>query len=216
MTLAAARPAQQPLERAREETVRQVVAFHGHLCPGLAIGIRVAEAAMRALGPRAEDEELVAVVETGMCAVDAIQFLTGCTLGKGNLIHVDHGKNAFRFWRRDRDGAIRIVVLPGAMARDPEYDRLRRRAREGTATPEERERLGQLRQQRSWEILSTPEEHLLRVDPCADPAPAPARVHESLVCAACGESVMETRIRRFDGRLLCIPCFERADRRWGT
>jgi formylmethanofuran dehydrogenase subunit E len=29
-----------------------------------------------------------------MCAVDAIRFLTGCTFGKGNLVHLDHGKNA--------------------------------------------------------------------------------------------------------------------------
>ncbi|NIT04240.1 formylmethanofuran dehydrogenase, partial [Candidatus Saccharibacteria bacterium] len=40
-----------------------VVEFHGHLCPGLAIGFRVARAALDELGQRAEDEELVAVVE---------------------------------------------------------------------------------------------------------------------------------------------------------
>jgi len=78
------------------------VAFHGHWCPGLAVGIRAAEWALREMG-RAADEEIVAVVETDMCGVDAIQFLTGCTFGKGNLIHRDWGKNAFSFYRR-RDG----------------------------------------------------------------------------------------------------------------
>ncbi|MBW2392561.1 MAG: formylmethanofuran dehydrogenase subunit E family protein, partial [Deltaproteobacteria bacterium] len=66
-----------------EEMIQKTVAFHGHMCPGLAIGIRAAEVALRDIGPHAHDEEVVAVVETDMCGVDAIQSLTGCTFGKG-------------------------------------------------------------------------------------------------------------------------------------
>ena len=76
------------------ETIDRVIKFHGHSCPGLAIGIRVSELALERLG-EPESGELIAVVETDMCGVDAIQFLTGCTFGKGNLIHKDHGKMAF-------------------------------------------------------------------------------------------------------------------------
>ncbi|MCX6690277.1 MAG: FmdE family protein, partial [Methanoregula sp.] len=40
------------------------VAFHGHSCPGLALGYRAAEYAMKALSAgRSEDEDLVAIVE---------------------------------------------------------------------------------------------------------------------------------------------------------
>lgn len=46
--------------------VDQVRRFHGHMCPGLAIGIRAAEAALDQIGPHAEDEEVVAIVETDM------------------------------------------------------------------------------------------------------------------------------------------------------
>jgi formylmethanofuran dehydrogenase subunit E len=56
-----------------EDIIRQAVAFHGHMCPGLAIGIRAAEVALRDIGPHAHDEEVVAVVETDMCGVDGIQ-----------------------------------------------------------------------------------------------------------------------------------------------
>jgi formylmethanofuran dehydrogenase subunit E len=63
----------------------------------LASGIRAAEWALTELCARSHDEELVAVVETDMCGVDAIQYLTGCTFGKGNLIHKDYGKNAFTY-----------------------------------------------------------------------------------------------------------------------
>ena len=62
--------------------------FHGHKCPGLATGFRVATEAMAKLGldgPEA-DEELVCVTENDSCAVDAVQVITGCTMGKGNLI----------------------------------------------------------------------------------------------------------------------------------
>ncbi len=68
-----------------QTTVADVTRFHGHMCPGLAMGIRAAEVALTEIGPHAEDEEVVAVVETDMCGVDAIQALTGCTFGKGNL-----------------------------------------------------------------------------------------------------------------------------------
>jgi formylmethanofuran dehydrogenase subunit E len=37
--------------------------FHGHMCPGLAIGIRAAEIALREIGPHPVDEEVVAIVE---------------------------------------------------------------------------------------------------------------------------------------------------------
>jgi formylmethanofuran dehydrogenase subunit E len=64
------------------ELIEKTIAFHGHSCPGLAIGIRAAELALRKLG-HADKEDVVAVVETDMCGVDAIQFLTGCTFRQG-------------------------------------------------------------------------------------------------------------------------------------
>jgi formylmethanofuran dehydrogenase subunit E len=48
------------------ETIKKVQEFHGHMCPGLAIGIRAAEAALELIGPHSKDEEVVAVVETDM------------------------------------------------------------------------------------------------------------------------------------------------------
>jgi formylmethanofuran dehydrogenase subunit E len=48
------------------ETVKQVQEFHGHMCPGLAIGIRAAEVALDEIGPHSADEEVVAIVETDM------------------------------------------------------------------------------------------------------------------------------------------------------
>ncbi len=93
------------------ELITQTISFRGHFCPGLAVGIRAAQWAIEEMG-KASDEEIVAVVETDMCGVDAIQFLTGCTFGKGNLIHKDFGKNAFTFYRRRDNKSARLVARP--------------------------------------------------------------------------------------------------------
>lgn len=46
--------------------VDHIQEFHGHMCPGLAIGIRAGEIALAQIGKHAKDEEVVAVVETDM------------------------------------------------------------------------------------------------------------------------------------------------------
>ncbi|MBA2296413.1 MAG: TraR/DksA C4-type zinc finger protein [Actinobacteria bacterium] len=191
-----------------EETLERIVDFHGHMCPGLALGIQASRIALREIGPHAGDEEVVAVVETDMCAVDAIQFLTGCTFGKGNLIHRDHGKNAYTFFRRSDGRAIRITGRPDAWQRDPEHLELFAKVRAGTATGPERERFRELHLQGSRRVLDMAPDQLFAVTPVDDRPPRKARIHASVPCASCGESVMETRIRRLAGRDLCLECFE--------
>src|SRR5512147_2395515 len=91
------------------DDLRNAIQFHGHLCPGLALGYRVAKAALRELGAdRPQDEELVAVVENDSCAADAIQFVTGCTFGKGNLVFRDYGKHVYTFYNRRNGKGVRI------------------------------------------------------------------------------------------------------------
>lgn len=191
------------------ETVDRVQQFHGHMCPGLAMGIRAAEIALDRIGPHAGDEEVVAIVETDMCGVDGIQFLTGCTFGKGNLIHKDYGKNAYTFCRRSDRKAIRVVTKPdGWGEKDPQWERLFAAVRAGTATAEERQRFGMLHVARAEQVLAAPIEDLYDVVEVSMPMPKRARIHSSLPCAECGESTMETRVRLFNGHQLCAPCFE--------
>jgi len=157
--------------------------FHGHMCPGLAMGIRAAEIALEHIGPHAGDEEVVAIVETDMCGVDGIQVLTGCTFGKGNLIHRDYGKNAYTFCRRSDGKAIRVLTKAQGWG---EGDRVARAER----------------------ILAAPIEDLYDVVEVSMAMPRMARFHASLACAECGEATMETRIRLFNGHQLCPPCFD--------
>src|SRR5512135_1143809 len=87
-----------------------VVDFHGHSCPGLALGYRVSLRTLREFKGRAEDEELVGIVENNSCAVDAVQVMTGCTFGKGNLIFRDNGKQVYTFIKRPSGRGIRISI----------------------------------------------------------------------------------------------------------
>ncbi len=81
------------------------VGFHGHQCPGLAIGFRAAEIAKAKMGLNfSQDEEIVCITENDACGVDAVQVITGCTMGKGNLIFKDTGKMAFTFINRKKWG----------------------------------------------------------------------------------------------------------------
>jgi formylmethanofuran dehydrogenase subunit E len=51
-----------------DDGFKKCLDFHGHICPGIAIGYRAAQVLMDRLGVRkAPDEERVAVVETDAC-----------------------------------------------------------------------------------------------------------------------------------------------------
>ena len=193
-----------------EQTLERVVEFHGHMCPGLAMGVQAAQIALREIGAHAKDEEVVAVVETDMCGVDAIQFLTGCTFGKGNLVHRDWGKNAYSFFRRSDGRAVRIVGRPDAWRRDPEHQELFSKVLTGQATPAERARFGELHVSESHKVLAFEPDELFAVQELDAAPPRKARILASVPCAECGEPTMETRIRRLDGRELCQPCFDAA------
>ncbi len=186
-------------ERARD--------FHGHMCPGLAIGIQAARIGIAVCG-HDSDEDVVAVVETDMCAVDAIQALMGCTFGKGNLVHRDYGKAAFTFFRR-RDGeSVRLLVRPDLhVLIDPEFAAARERLIAAPDDAQAKAILPELAARCAARMLARdPEELFSRTTP-QTPTPRRAAILLSLTCDHCGETMMESRSRRFAGRTLCIPCF---------
>ena len=193
--------------------IDEVIEFHGHWCPGLAIGIRAGEWALREMG-RAGDEEVAALTETDMCACDAIQVLVGCTFGKGNLFHLDYGKPAFSFFRRSDGKSARLVFEPGDFLQEEEniLALLSRKMREGVATAQDEEDRRILRERRARKIMEADFEQLYQVKE-AGPMPAKARVLESLRCESCGETAMESRTHRLLGRTLCRPCFRAEDSR---
>ena len=182
------------------------VKFHGHACPGLAIGYRVADFALKELGIRASDEELVAIVENNSCAVDAIQLLCGCTFGKGNLIFNDYGKQVYTFIKRPATEALRIAVKWEPPPEDPETEIMWQRYAEGDRSPEVTAAVQDRKARKMKAILESHTAELFAVKRIPAAMPEAARIYKSVTCARCGEKVMEPRTREIDGRLLCIPC----------
>lgn len=173
------------------EDLRAAAEFHGHLCPGLTIGYRATREALDRMGvSRAYDEELVCEVENDSCSVDAVQFLAGCTFGKGNLVYRDHGKQVFTFASRRRPGkAIRVSLRADALPSSSEV-----------ADPPRRREMAMER------LLTAPAEELFSITEVDYEPPAEAEIRASLPCEECGEPTMETRLVEKGGRRLCIPC----------
>ena len=165
-----------------------VIAFHGHSCPGLAIGYRMSTAALKHLSnTRSEDEEIVAIVENNACGVDALQYLSGCTFGKGNLIFKDYGKHVYTLFNRQSKKGVRVLLRDENI-----FENLRK----------DREKFIE------W-ILTVHEEDIVSLNEIEIDEPEPARIFKSVKCSFCKESVMETRTKEINGKLACIPCAEK-------
>lgn len=204
------------MDREYPQDLQEIIRFHGHVCPGLIIGYRAAKAALSCLGvERSEDEELVAIVETDACGIDAVQALLGCTLGRGNLIFHDHGKHVFTVISREKNMAFRIAMKSDALTeRTPEQEALLRKVRGGVALPAEQQAYEDFQKQRIGELLKKDEDSLFKIEPCVADIPEKARLFPSLVCQYCGERVMEPRARIRGGKTCCIPCAETYTRGW--
>ena len=188
-----------------DDDFQKAAEFHGHTCPGLAMGYRVAKY-VKEHYPRAKDEELVCIAENKSCSVDAIQSLLGCTAGKGNLILKDNGKQVFTVYSRDKDKALRIYFKGNVFKR---MEELRQKAVLGELGPEEKKEMEGLRSRVIEDILSAKDEDLLSVREVDIPAPEKARIYPSLKCQECGEAFMEILGRTAGGKVLCKDCFEK-------
>ena len=182
------------------------VRFHGHLCPGLALGYAAAKAGAEQLGVGAsEDEEVVAIVENDSCAVDAVQLLLGCTFGKGNLIFRDWGKQVYTFIDRKTGRAVR-VSFRGPMPGHEERRALKSKLDAGEATDADREAWDALRNQAARDLVSGNAESLFDVRNVEIEMPPLARVVGTQACTRCGEATVIERMVEKEGRLLCREC----------
>lgn len=159
--------------------------FHGHKCPGLAMGFRASEIALKELGiplDRSKDEEIICVTENDACGVDAIQWITGCTFGKGNLKLRMTGKHAYSFFDRRTGKSVRVVMKPFARP-----------------SSEEREEF-------MIYILTAPADDIFSVGVPKYGVPEEAKIMESAVCAKCGEAFRCDLGVEKEGKTFCRDC----------
>jgi formylmethanofuran dehydrogenase subunit E len=166
------------------------VAFHGHECPGLAIGVKACQAAREKLGIGiSDDEDLVCITENDACGVDAVQALLSCTIGKGNLIYRGTGKQAFSFFDRKTGKKLRVCLKP---------------------FPDD----GMDRAQRQAYLLNAPVDDIFTFSEPRYGLPKKARLFKTVVCQICGEGAPEHKMRLQDGKTVCTDCFESYNRGW--
>lgn len=187
----------------------ECVKFHGHLCPGLALGYKASILAMSRLNEtKAEDEEIVAIVENESCFVDAVQVITGCTFGKGNLIFRDYGKMVITLLSRKRHAGVRVGLGSSAFPfkEDKNGLDLMDKVFKGTATDEEKRQFQEFQLKRAKKILDLEAEEFFSVNHVSMDLPPFARIMRSEICDMCGEPVMITKLVEKTGKKVCKSC----------
>jgi formylmethanofuran dehydrogenase subunit E len=188
--------------------------LHGHKCPAMPLGLRVGAAAMNALAvPRAQDKDLVAILELGddhcaHCFGDGVQMVTGCTFGKGNIRKVAQGKFGLTLVERATGRAVRVVPIGEVqlgMKQSTFFQQYRMKGIPASRVPEEV--VDPLIEQ----VLSMPADKLLKVgEEFHLPVEVRPESFATALCEACGEMVVESYLRLQGDRRLCMACHEKA------
>ncbi len=188
-------------QRLLDEAVR----FHGHLCGGQVLGVRMAMAGLRELDikdPRGkEGKDLVIFVEIDRCATDAIIAVTGRTPGKRSIKIMDYGKMAATFIDTRTGRALRVSVRADSIEKVQQIAQ--------TYIPQKDEEQANLAA-----LMAISEEDLVRIQQVSVklmPQDLPGKPLDKVLCQRCGETVMDMRQVSLDGEVLCKPCAQGND-----
>jgi formylmethanofuran dehydrogenase subunit E len=163
--------------------------FHGHVCGGIVLGTRLTLAGMRELGlnPHEHHHNLIVYMEIDRCGADAVQAITGCSLGHRSLKFMDYGKFAATFVDTATGKAVRVAVNEKDRAK---HDKL-----------EKDEMLKLLGEIPEPEILKI--EHVRITIPEED---IPGFPRNKDKCSVCGEQIMDNRQIVVEGKVMCRNC----------
>ena len=182
-----------------EELLDESVKRHGHLCPGQVLGVRMSLLGMRCIGitdPRGKERKgLIVYVEMDRCATDAVQSVTGCSLGNRTMKFMDYGKMAATFVNLATKEAVRVF------ARD-ESRMLAKNYFPAIVNKYEA-------QLEAYKIMD--DEDLFsvrRVRVRIRPEDMPGRPLRRIVCESCKEQVHDAREVYRDGKAFCRHCAE--------
>lgn len=165
--------------------LQRAEAFHGHLCSGIILGVRIARAGLTYLGIEepSQNRDFIVYVEADRCLTDAVQSVTGCSLGKRRLKWIDYGKMGASFIDMNTQEGIRIVV-------------------NSKNNPEDGVDLVAF-----WSQFS--DEELFKFQPVRVPLKKedmPGKPMRSAICEQCNEKIMDGRDLIVEGKVLCEAC----------
>ena len=179
-----------------KEIVELAVKLHGHLAPGIALGLRMSEITMERLGVERGNKRLVGISETARCLADAMQAATGCTMGHGNAFVEDYGKLALTIASTETGSGIRASLKNNAYELSELMEKWM--MRQGKLTHPEEDELGA-------ELLVLDEKYLniQEVKVNRDQDFESSKIVE---CIQCGDLIPEGLTSLVDNRTTCMVC----------
>lgn len=189
---------------------KDVVSYHSHFCPELAIGCRVGLIARRELGINRQNcGGFFGISENMSSAIDAVQYLTGCTIGNKNFIAYDRGKHVYYFMKTSREQkpqeALRIALMSPVINTQFEPD-IEEKIVSGRASRQEINKYRDKINVAVQKVLSLPEDSLFRKTITVLECPAEPFTEKYVNCALCGEIVAVNKTESAEVGPICFYC----------
>lgn len=180
-----------------EKLLDESVSFHGHMCAGQVIGVRMSMIGLQLSGikdPKGADrKKIYVIVEIDRCATDAIQSVTGCRLGKRSMQFKDFGVMAATFVNLETSKAYRILATEESRGYAKKY------------APEILDKYKQ--QLQAYKIMPQEELFIIQeVEVEIAPTDLPGRPLRRVCCDICGQWVQDGRELEVNGKTLCKSC----------
>lgn len=197
-----------------DELYKAGLLLHGHKCPAMPMGLRAGLAALEALGvARASDGQLTALVEIdsehcATCYADGVMMATGCTFGKGNIRKLGYGKFVLTLIDNKSGRSVRVATRNEVIKRNQESEFIQFRKKGVPASKID----AALIDPAVDFILAEPTEKLFKIGPVQEVKVTPGRAHDfnTFICSECGEVAVERYARVKNGKIVCMPCAEKA------
>jgi len=180
-----------------EQLLEQSVKIHGHLCPGQVLGVKMSMLGLKGAGlqdPKGKDrKKIIVFVEMDRCATDAVQSVTGCSLGHRTMKFMDYGKMAATFLNLETNKAVRVI------AREDSREKAK------ALFPDIKDKYQA--QLEAYKVMTDEELFdIMEVSIRLNPEDRPGRPLTRVKCEMCGEYVQDMRELERDGKVLCRPC----------
>jgi formylmethanofuran dehydrogenase subunit E len=180
-----------------ESLLDESVKIHGHLCPGQVLGVKMSILGLKSIGieePKGKDRKnLIVFVEMDRCATDAVQSVTGCSLGHRTMKFMDYGKMAATFVNLKTGRAVRVLAKEEAKDKAKEmFPHIENKYQD---------------QLEAYKIMSDNDLFdVMEVKVELRPEDMPGKPLRRIRCDSCGEYVQDMREVRRDEKILCKPC----------
>ena len=167
-----------------DEALTRAEHYHGHICSGQVLGIRMIQHGLRLMGLENDNlRDLMVFVESDRCVLDAVYAATGLTMGRRRVKLKPHGKTAMSLVDLNTGLGFRVwVKCPDFPPPDADC--------------------------KTWWAQYTDDQlfGVSKVHIAIPPEDLPGRPKYEAECDACGASVLDNRHVEQDGRTLCLDC----------